>query len=268
MLAGSNLHVSLDAVAVLHGVSISAAPGEIVGLIGPNGAGKSTLLRTLAGIELPSQGTVELRGRDITAIKAAQRARQIAYLPQASEVYWPLSVANLVGLGRVPYRKLFASLSQVDEQAIESALAKTELQTLRTRTVGTLSGGERMRALVARMLAVEADILLVDEPVAGLDPYYQIQFMDVFAAEARQGRAVVLVLHDLSLAARHCDRVVLLDAGKVAASGTPEEVLTKDQISAVYRVEALRDQHEGELLVLPWRRTQPDSVDTKTVDRR
>jgi iron complex transport system ATP-binding protein len=254
MLTGVDLHVSLDAVPVLRGVSITAAPGELVGLIGPNGGGKSTLLRTLSGIQRPDDGTVELGGQDLLQLGASVRARQIAYLPQSSEVYWPLSVASLVGLGRVPYRKLFAKLRKTDEEAIERAITETELNALRDRSVGTLSGGERMRALVARMLAVEADFLLADEPFAGLDPYYQIQFMDLFANQAQAGRAALVVLHDLGLAARYCDRVVLLGEGCVVAEGTPEEVLTQERIADVYRVEVVRRSHEEQLLLVPWRR--------------
>jgi iron complex transport system ATP-binding protein len=255
MLTADGVRVLLDKVEVLHGVSMSVAPGEVVGLIGPNGAGKSTLIRTIAGLEKPRSGRVEVDGEDMTELEPGVRARRIGYLPQSSEVYWPVTVENLVALGRVPYRRLFAALGPEDRNAIEGALETMELGTLRDRSVGTLSGGERARVLVARMLAVGAPVLLADEPVAGLDPYHQIQLMDVFAAEREKGRAVVIVLHDLTLASRYCDRLILMNDGVVAADGDPESVLTSERIREVYRVEVLREHRDGALYVLPWVRS-------------
>lgn len=258
MLACRDVCVTLEGTPVLRGVSMTVRAGEVLGLIGPNGAGKSTLLRTMAGLAPADVGKVELEGAALHGMSPAMRARAIGYLPQASEVHWPLTVQSLVALGRIPYRRLFAAMDAADEAAIERALERTQLQSLRDRSVGTLSGGERMRALVARMLAVEAPVMLVDEPVAGLDPYFQLQFMDLFAAQAAAGCAVVIVLHDLPLAARYCDRLVMLDSGEVAADGNPGTVLTQELIRDVYHVEALRDRHEDELYVLPWKRATLD----------
>ena len=138
---------------------------------------------------------------------------------------------------------------------MEQALSLTEMSDFAHRTIDTLSGGELMRALVARMLAVQADILLADEPVTGLDPYFQLQFMDLFREQAQAGKTVVLVLHDLALAARYCDRVVLLEQGKVVVEGAPQDVLNEDYLRDVYRIEAVHAGHQDKPYIVPWTRT-------------
>jgi len=241
----------LGGAAVLAGVGFRAAPGELVGLIGPNGAGKSTLLRILAGLLAPDAGTVRYDGRAASDIGRADLARRLAYLAQATPVHWPLTVAALVALGRLPHARPFgaadAAARTADRAAVERALAATGLLHLRDRAVDTLSGGERVRALLARALAVEAAVLLADEPVAALDPFHQLAVLDLLRATARAGAAVVAVLHDLGHAARWCDRVVLLHRGRVAAEGPPAAVLTPDILAACYGVRV----HVGELAGRP-----------------
>jgi len=254
LLRGSNINVAVPGATLLDGVDIDVMPGEVLGLIGPNGAGKSTLLKVLAGVLDEYHGQVTIGGADARHLQRRIRAQQIAFLPQDAEVHWPLSVLSVVELGRLPHRRSLQSLTPDDAQAVQSALLRTETDMLRHRTMDTLSGGERMRALVARLLAVQAQVLLADEPVTGLDPYFQLEFMDLFAEEARQGRAVVLVLHDLALAARYCDRLVLLHDGKSVEQGTPELVLTEQNLQSVYRIEALAGTHDSQPYVVPWRR--------------
>jgi iron complex transport system ATP-binding protein len=256
---GHDLHAQGICVArrgnsILADVDISMSRGEVLGLLGPNGAGKSTLLSALAGVTAIDAGVITLDGQDLARMDTRQRARAIAYLPQDAPVHWPLTVADVVALGRLPHRGLAGNTVKVDAEVVDRVLAQTEMSDLRQRTLNTLSGGERMRALVARMLAVEAGMLLADEPVTGLDPYYQLEFMDLFVAQARAGCGVALVLHDLVLAARYCDRLVLLDEGGVVASGEPSEILSDAYLHSVYRVDAHRAAFGGQSYVIPWSR--------------
>ena len=245
MLRGKNVVVNLGERSVIQCIDVDVAPGEIVGLVGPNGAGKSTLLKVLAGLVEPTSGEITLTGRRLSDIRPELRAQQISYFAQTHVVHWPLSVASLVRLGRFPHR------GEADHTAMTDALIKTEVEHLRDRTVTELSGGELARVLLARALAVDARYLLADEPIAGLDPYFQLQFMTLFRELADSGTGVLLVLHDLSLAARYCDRVTLINAGRVAAQGTPRQVLTEDLLRQVFRVEMTGNVDASPPLIVP-----------------
>lgn len=227
---------------VVDGVSLAVGPGELVGLIGPNGAGKTTLLRGALGL-LPHEGVSSL-----ARLPVAARARAVAFLPQAREVAWPVSVAMLVGLGRVPHG---GALARADRTAVDRALARMGLEGFRGRDALGLSGGELARVLIARALAQEAPLLLADEPVAGLDPESQIRTMQVFAGLAAEGQGVVASVHDLGLAARHCTRLVMMAAGRVVADGPPMAVLTPDNLRAVFGIRALVTEMEGGPVVVP-----------------
>jgi iron complex transport system ATP-binding protein len=248
--------VRLDAVSVALGgrrvvdrVSADLA-GGVIGLIGPNGAGKSTLVRAIAGLT-PAEGTVLIDDTPIALLPLRERALRIAYLPQGQAVHWPLTVERLVALGRLPHLAPFARPAAADADAIARALERTELVGLRDRPIDKLSGGERARVLLARALAVEAPLLLADEPLAALDPAHQIEVMALLRAEAARGATVIAVLHDLTLAARWCDRLLLIDEGRLVADGRPAEVLTADRIGAVYGVSAFIGEAAGEPLIVP-----------------
>jgi iron complex transport system ATP-binding protein len=243
-LATAGLGVTLGRRRVLESVALSLAPGGLIGVIGPNGAGKSTLVRALTGL-IPYTGTITLDGRDAAAIPRTERARTIAYLPQGQTLHWPLTVERLVQLGRLPHLGPLSRIAETDRHAIERAMSRADVLPLRDRIATELSGGERARALLARALAVEAPVLIADEPLAALDPLHQFEVMELLAAEAAAGRTVVAVLHDLSLAARYCSRLVLLDQGRIIADDTPAGVLTPERLSRVYgirvQVELWRD---------------------------
>lgn len=207
-------------------VDLSLHPGELVGVIGPNGAGKSTLLKALAGLQ-GCQGDVHLDGRALSALAPVQRARLLGYLPQAGSSSWALSVRDVVALGRLPW-------GDSDPVLIDAAMRATGAGQLADRRVDHLSGGEQARVWLARVLAGQPRVLLADEPVASLDLYYQREVMHALRAFADDGNAALVALHDLGLAARHCDRLLLLDQGRLVADGTPAVVLDAVRLQAVY----------------------------------
>ncbi|WP_076073220.1 ABC transporter ATP-binding protein [Sphingomonas montana] len=250
-IAMTDLSVRLAGRTVLDGVTATVPPGALVGVVGPNGAGKSTLARAVAGLLPPSAGSVRIDGRDVGAVPAGDRARTIAYLPQGQILEWPLSVARLVALGRLPYLTAAARIAPADAQAIERALATADVADLRDRVATELSGGERARVLLARALAVEAPVLIVDEPLAALDPGHQLHVMAMLEGLARGGATVLVVLHDLGMAQRFCARLLMLDAGRLVADGPPEMVLTAERLAAVYGVRAWVGVVDGRRTVVP-----------------
>jgi len=221
---------------ILRDVGLTVFGGEVVGLIGPNGAGKTTLLRILANLLEPAGGEVRYDGKAIGKIPASEFARSVSYLAQGNLVHWSLRVEAVVALGRLPYANGFRAFSADDVAAVQVAMAEADILPLRDRNFDTLSGGEQRRVLLARALAVRGKILLADEPGAALDPYHHLQIMELLARTASSGVGVVVVLHDLSMAARFCSRLVLLDQGRVVADGTPDEVLSDRHVADVYRV--------------------------------
>lgn len=249
-LVADRISVTLGTRLVLNAASLAVRPGEMIAVIGPNGAGKSTLLRSLAGLIRPQSGAVMLDGQALADLQRAQLARAIAYLPQDRSVHWPLSVETIVGLGRMPYGGRPGALAGHDRAAVQSALTALDLIELRERPATELSGGELARVLLARALAQEANILLADEPTSGLDPAHQLALFDRLRTMTAEGKAVVVALHDLSHAARFCDRIVVLKQGRVLADGLPEIVLTSDLLASVYGIKARLVHIDGMPLVV------------------
>nr|VFJ69441.1 MAG: iron complex transport system ATP-binding protein [Candidatus Kentron sp. FW] len=256
-LAGKGLRVVLAGKTVLREMDITIRPGFLTGILGPNGAGKSTLARALLGYLPLAGGRVTLGEKEIKSYSSGERARRIGYLAQGHTIHWPLLVEKVVELGRLPHRRGGQSATTMvtgtDRQAVERALEQAGIAHLRGRTMDTLSGGEKARVLLARVLAGEPGVLLADEPLAGLDPAYQLRIVALLRELAGQGLAVAVVMHDLTLAARFCDRVALLRDGALLAEGTPGQVLTDTHLASSFGIEARRADIAGEPVLVPWR---------------
>jgi iron complex transport system ATP-binding protein len=228
----SDMSVTLRGCTVFNDVSLQIGAGEVVGLIGPNGAGKTTLMRAALGLGA--------HWGDCSLAKMAprQRARHAAWMPQSHEIAWPVDVETLVTLGRIPHLGAGQTVSDQDRAAVDRALDQMGLEGLRHRAATRLSGGEQTRALIARTLAQDTPLVMADEPIAGLDPAHQIQTMRCFQDIAAQGKSVLVSIHDLGLAVRHCSRLVLLADGQLVADGAPTQVLTPENLRDRFGISA------------------------------
>lgn len=260
-LSTRQLSVTIGGRKVLRDISLEARRGELLAIVGPNGAGKTTFLKAVACL-FPFSGTIEWDGKDVAAMRAAARARQMAYLPQGHVAHWPITVRDVVTIGRAPFASSLTRLGGADQAAIEEALQAVDAMELAERPVTALSGGERARVMLARALAVGAPLLLADEPVASLDPAHQLGVMDILSAQAKAGRLVIAISHDLILAARYADRVLVLNDGAAAAIGAPRDVLTPSLLRDVFRVETVRLSAGGNVFEVPWSAT--DSIKAPT----
>jgi iron complex transport system ATP-binding protein len=222
--------------AALDAVSATLASGCVTGIVGPNGAGKTTLLRAALGLQDISGGSVHILERPLASWPRANLARVAAYLPQGGEARWPMPAFDVVLLGRLPYRAPFAAPDARDLSAVANALARCDATAFGPRRMDELSAGERARVLFARALATGAAILLADEPAAFLDPSHQLRLMELLREEARRGTAVAVTLHDLPLAARHCDEILVLHQGRLEADGAPGEALSDVTLARVFQV--------------------------------
>ncbi|PAT33822.1 hypothetical protein CLI92_11045 [Vandammella animalimorsus] len=251
-LQAVQLQAQAGARRLLDGAQLQLAAGQLLGIVGPNGAGKTSLLRALLGWLPLRGGQVLLQGRPLADWPPAERARQMAYLAQGAQLQWPLPVREVVALGRLPHGDAARPSGQ---QAIDAALQATGLQALADRNAQSLSGGERARALLARALAVQAPVLLADEPLAALDPAQQLHCMALLREQARQGQAVAVVLHDLSLASRFCHQLLLLEGGRTLRHGPPAQVLDDTALAQTFGIAALRiAPGDGQPpCILPWR---------------
>ncbi len=243
---------------ILDGIDLAIGSGEILAVIGPNGAGKTALLRTAVGLERPLRGTVLLNGMPLAEFSPGQRARRAAFLPQQAEAAWPIRVDEAVALGRLPYGR---KLSAADRRLVAAAIADVGMEGFEARPLTSLSGGERALVLLARVLAVDAGVLLLDEPNAALDPHRQLGVMRLFSRLADQGKAVCVVLHDLALAARWCDRIALLDGGRMVAEGPAASLLTDELLERIYAVKGVRHQVDGASLLVSWEGLHPPGDD-------
>jgi iron complex transport system ATP-binding protein len=254
MLDIQNLHVAYGNREVLRDIDLQVNRGEVVALIGPNGAGKTTLIRAASGTIPVCGGGISVQGEDVSAMTAAQRARLLSVVPQAGGLPGGFTVWHTVLLGRTPYLGWLGRTSAEDSQRVEWALGRANLLELASRSIGELSGGEQQRVLLARALAQDTPVLLLDEPTAHLDLKHQSSLLNLVHQLAHEsGLAVLMALHDLNLAGLYADRVALLAEGTLQAAGTPGEVLTAARLTAVYQVPVHVVPHPdyGTPLVLP-----------------
>ncbi len=248
-ITATDIGLTLGGAQILRGVSATFEPGQLTVILGPNGAGKSSLLSCLAGLRHPDSGSVTLDGTDIHSLDHRQRARSIGLLPQSAETHWNIRADALVALGRYPYQRGWG-LGDTDKSAITAAMDATETADFAARSVNSLSGGERARVLMARVLAGEPQWILADEPLANLDPGHQIDMLELLKAQAMAGQGVVAVLHDLTSAAHYADSILLLNDGSVFASGPARDVLTRSNLRDVYGINTnIGDAPDGALQI-------------------
>ncbi len=240
-----DLTVSLGSRIVLRGVSLAVERGTMVGLIGPNGAGKTTMLRALAGVQPVESGQVLVGGTAVEVMSRAARARAVSYLPQGANVHWPLAAERVVALGRLLHLHAWGRYGTDDHDAVRRVLDDVDAVRFAERPVTSLSTGERARVLLARALAGDPQVLLADEPVAALDPSHQLDVLDLLRRRCADGLSVLVVLHDLTLAARYCDALVLLVDGAARHHGAPGAVLTTDILRDAYGIEGSLKVTEG-----------------------
>lgn len=251
-LIATGLSVSFGERRIVDNVSLKVKSGEVVFLLGPNGAGKTTLMRALCGL-VPHDGQVTWNESNIESLGTGQRAKTLAYLPQGHDAHWPLSARRVVAIGRLPHVSSLTRLREDDEHAIDRAMEQADVADFAGRDVTTLSGGERARVMLARALAVDAPVLLADEPVAALDAAHQIAMAELMVELAHGGRAILAVVHDLGLASRFADRILVIDNGRLTAQGTPAEVMTPELLANVFHIEARAIEADGKHAIMPWR---------------
>jgi iron complex transport system ATP-binding protein len=252
LLKARGLGVTLSGRVVLKDVSLVLSAGHLVALVGPNGAGKTTLLRSLAGL-IPSEGEIEIGGQSLSALPLRERAKRFGYLPQGHVVHWPLPARDIVALGRYPHGATDpARLAPKDTDAVQRAMQAVDVIQFSERRVTELSGGERSRVALARVLAVEAPVILADEPTASLDPRHQIDVMKNLRTTADNGVLVIVVTHDLGLAARFADHVLVLREGRLVSQGAPTEALSEQVMADVFRISAYRAEYQRETVIVPW----------------
>jgi cobalamin transport system ATP-binding protein len=252
-LEARNLSFSYGESVVVDDVSFRLAPGEMLGIVGPNGSGKSTLVRLLSGVLAPESGEVRLRGRPLASYSRRQLGQAIAVVPQDTVIEFPFSVTEVVLMGRAPHLGGFAFEGDRDVEVAHAAMERTGVLHLAHRSIHELSGGERQRVVLARALAQEATLMLLDEPGAFLDIRHAVEIYDLLQDLQREGRSIITVLHDLNLAALYCDRVALLKAGRLFRLGTPADVITYPVLTEVYETEVYVDTNDitGAVNVLP-----------------
>lgn len=237
LISAHQLCVALDGTPILHDLDFTVEAGTWVGVLGPNGSGKTTLLRTISAL-LPYDGTLTLAGRPVRAWKPQAMARQVAFMRQSTPLSFDFRVDELVLLGRSPHKGWLERYTRHDQQRVEQALTRVDMAGFAKRTVLSLSGGERQRVFLAQALVQESDLLLLDEPTTHLDVHHQFGFLNLVRELVDAGRTVVAVFHDIALAARYADAVIVLHQGRLAAAGPPRDVLTEALLASVFRMQA------------------------------
>jgi len=253
-LACTNLSYAYQKKPVISAVSLTFSEGEFVGLIGPNGAGKSTLLKLLMGMCEPNEGGVKINGSTLKRYSRKEIAKTISFVPQDVSIHYAFSVREIVAMGRNPHLGAFQLESEQDNHLIQQAMEKADIISMAERRVDQLSGGERQRVFIARALAQEAPILLLDEPTASLDLCHQLELLSLIKDLTEDGYLAIAAIHDLSMASRFCHRLILLNQGLVVADGSPAEVLSKENLYQHFSIDAQvescsEDKHNNSIRV-------------------
>ena len=249
-----NLSFKIADKVILDNINLQLHSGEVLGLLGPNGAGKSSLLKIIAALNDDFSGEVLVKNNALKAYNRKDLAKIMGYQEQSAPVHWPLPVRRVIELGRLPHQGFNENLTTQDHRLVNDAIDKAEVRDLLERDVSSLSGGERMRVLLARLFAGQHEIILADEPVASLDPYHQVHVMELLTEHAKAGNAVIVVLHDINLAARFCDRVVLLDEGRCVAQDSILSLYESGQLEKTYQMKFHHHTIEDGDVITPWHR--------------
>lgn len=249
-LNAKSLTFSISDRMILNDISLAFQKQELVAFVGPNGAGKSTLLRCLAGLSKPTNGRVNLGNHELFDLSPEKRAQKLAYLPQVRPIEWPITVKDLVALGRFSFGTPTGKLSSKDAEAITDAMINSSVSDLENRKTNTLSGGELTRAHCARIFAAKADYMLFDEPIAALDPRHQIAIIEMIRREVDNGACAIVVIHDLSIAARFADRLVWMKNGEIKSDGPALETLTPGLVEQTFGITAEILPHQKNAVIL------------------
>jgi iron complex transport system ATP-binding protein len=243
MLEVNNIHFSIDDQKIIDGISVRFEPRKIHGIIGPNGSGKSTLLKNICRIWEPQSGTIVLNGKDYLEIPRKELSTLVTLVPQNTTIGFPISVFDIVSMGRNPHLGRFEGVRQKDREIIERALRQTNIYALKDRNINELSGGEGQLAIIARALATEASLVLLDEPTSGLDVKHTLEIVKILCELKEQCKTALVTIHDLNLARKFCDTISILCRGKLFYSGTPEDAFTEENIKRVFEVNVREYKH-------------------------
>lgn len=253
MISVNDLEFSYGNRKVIDSVSFNLNPGEILGILGPNGSGKTTLIKLVGGILKKGKGRIEIMGKEIEKYSRKELARKLAIVPSDLEPGFDFSVYDMVAMGRYPYLGLFDTFSPEDIEIIEKSMRSTGIMELSGHSIREISGGEKQRMLIARALAQNTDILLMDEPTSNLDIKYQVEILELIENIRKTGRAILLTMHDVNMAVRYCTRIALLSKGRIFSIGQPEMVISEESITAVYGIKGrvIRNGDGGIVYIIP-----------------
>ena len=245
MLDVDTIHFSIDGKKILDGICARFGPGKIHGIIGPNGSGKSTLLKNICRVWVPQSGSIRINGKDYTEIPRKELSSLVTLVPQNSSIGFPLPVYDIVAMGRHPHMGRFEGLRQKDREIIERAMQQTNIHALKDRNINELSGGEGQLAIIARAIATEASLILLDEPTSELDVKHTLEIVNLLYEFREQGKTILVNIHDLNLARKLCDTISIMSGGKVYFSGAPEEAFLEENIRRVFQVNVREYGHNG-----------------------
>jgi iron complex transport system ATP-binding protein len=243
MLDVNNIHFSIDKKKILDGISVSFESGKIHGIIGPNGSGKSTLLKNICRVWVPQSGSILINGKDYNNIPRKELSTLVTLVPQNTSIGFPMSVFDIVSMGRHPHQGRFEGVRPKDREIIERALLQTNISALKDRNINELSGGEGQLAIIARAIATEASVILLDEPTSELDVRHTLEIVNLLYEFKEQGKTILVTIHDLNLARRMCDTISILSRGKLYFSGAPEEAFSEEIIRQVFQVNVREYRH-------------------------